>query len=176
MENIRNYIALTLYEMFRPPLISFSPSINTDCEWDFPRALSGENHISYCKLINLLSARVGTRLKKKKKERSITPQPPINLIHPSASFTRSFPFELTPLMQQQQHRLWRECAFIAGAYVWQTSRLRHGKHTLHTEERNVHLMWSRLNLPGLHPDSLSRQLSMGMEGKAAEKRLRSIRP
>lgn len=49
---------------------------------------------------------------------------------------------------QQQRRLWRECAFIAEAYVGQTSRLRHGKHTLHTEERNVHLMWSRLNLPG----------------------------
>jgi hypothetical protein len=35
-----------------------------------------------------------------------------------------------------------------------------GKHTLHTEERSVHLMWSRLNLPSSTPDSLSGQPSM----------------
>lgn len=37
-----------------------------------------------------------------------------------------------------------------------------GEHTLHTEERNVHLMWSRLNLPSpTRPDSLSRLPPLG---------------
>lgn len=69
--------------MFRLPLISFSPSINTDCEWDFPRALSGENHISYCKLIFCQHASGRDKKKREKYYAATTNQfhPPVSILH-----------------------------------------------------------------------------------------------
>jgi len=115
----------------------------------------------YCNLINpLVSARVSAW----NKERRITGQPPINFIHVSASFIRSFPFDLTPLMH---HQLWRERAFIAGTYVGQTSRLRHGMQAYFAYCREVRPFdVVTTKPPGLHLDSLSRQLPMGNGGKA----------
>lgn len=154
----RNYRAYTSYEMFRPPLIfAFAEHkyrlrmrFSTCAEW---------NHISYCKLINLLSARVGPRLKKKKRGKDYAAttnqfHPPVSILHSqlpvrvNATDAAAAAAAASALARIRVH-----CGSLRRANF--ASPARQAYFAYWREERPFDVVTTKP--PGLHPDSLSRQ-------------------